>query len=397
MSTSSSSQQTSDIPEGATTTEGPPSTEIPRLKRRIAQLEEAADTALGLRQLKKKTTVAAMGRGIRRLSTMFDPLDFLVCEADRRATEGEEGSAEDDPDSELKRNQDRIYQGFIIVVALVPALRNVLNDGDADAQDLNRLISQLQKGGNDGRSEDVRRLKVEVGDWLNTTFSPSVPFCIKTRTGRGIQNDITGALLCPIEYDWNDKQTRADIKAGRLSIKDDVYLSCFYPQGKGDADDIEAKFLRSNLLVKSFCVIFTSPTSADSFEDIESEDGPVRKKNRQSTSQKKATKANVANLLHMNGIVTPRSIAYAAILLAFSLTDAVQWVEVYNGFAYKALWEFIVDYLDAPEDDASKKRVNDLLLWWNKQVFPHHAASSTNSKKSRDKLKMQRALRSNQF
>ncbi|KAF9056174.1 hypothetical protein BJ165DRAFT_1522119 [Panaeolus papilionaceus] len=382
MSTSSSSQQTSDNSD--TAADGSRSAEVSRLKRRIAQLQDAADAAAGLRQLKKKSTVAAMGRGVRRLSTMFDSLDSLVTEADRRATEDEEESAEDDPDSELNRNRDRVYQGFVILVNLVPALRTVLNDGDADAQDLNNLIAQLQKGGNNGRSEDVRRLKTEVGGWLNAAFSPSIPFCTKTRTGRGIQNDITGALLCPIEYDWNDEKT-----ATATALV--VWWVCW------DPEDVENQFLRSNLLVKSFCVIFTSPTSADSFEDVESENGPVRKKSRASASQKKATKANVANLLHMNGIVTSRSIAYAAVLLAFSLTDAVQWVDVYNGFAYPALWDFIVDYFDAPEDDASKKRADDLLLWWNKQVFPEHAASSTNSKKSRDKLKMQRALRANQI
>jgi hypothetical protein len=43
-------------------------------------------------------------------------------------------------------------------------------------------------------------------------------------------------------------------------------------------------------------------------------DGPVRKKQR-TAGQKKATKSNVASLLNMDGKVSGRSIAYAAVLV----------------------------------------------------------------------------------
>ena len=44
-------------------------------------------------------------------------------------------------------------------------------------------------------------------------------------------------------------------------------------------------------------------------------DGPVRKKQR-TAAQKKATKSNVASLLNMDGKVSGRSIAYAAVLVS---------------------------------------------------------------------------------
>ena len=43
-------------------------------------------------------------------------------------------------------------------------------------------------------------------------------------------------------------------------------------------------------------------------------DGPARKKQRM-PGQKKATKSNVASLLNMDGKVSGRSIAYAAVLV----------------------------------------------------------------------------------
>ncbi len=116
-----------------------------------------------------------------------------------------------------------------------------------------------------------------------------------------------------------------DIQTGALGISDDYFLTCFYPKGHGDPNNVEQNFLRSGLLVKvcfqcvlhiislfsqTFCSIFTSPTSSESF-DTESDDGPSRKK-LQSSGQKKATKCNVATLLHMDSKVTPRAIAYAA-------------------------------------------------------------------------------------
>lgn len=65
---------------------------------------------------------------------------------------------------------------------------------------------QLQKGANDARSDDVRRIKEEVGDWLNADFTPTVPFLRKSRAGRGLQNDICGRLLCPIDHNWDDER-----------------------------------------------------------------------------------------------------------------------------------------------------------------------------------------------
>ncbi len=65
-------------------------------------------------------------------------------------------------------------------------------------------VVQLQKGANDGRSDDIRRVKEEVTIWVNQTCSPSAPLNPKNRDHRGFQNDFTGRLLCPIEYSWDD-------------------------------------------------------------------------------------------------------------------------------------------------------------------------------------------------
>jgi hypothetical protein len=66
----------------------------------------------------------------------------------------------------------------------------------------------LQTGANDARSDDTSRLKIAVAEWINsrspsTTNAPS-HLSAKGKDERGINHDITGFLLCPIDYDWDD-------------------------------------------------------------------------------------------------------------------------------------------------------------------------------------------------
>ncbi|KAF9051312.1 hypothetical protein BJ165DRAFT_1524262 [Panaeolus papilionaceus] len=369
---------------------------ISRFKRRIAQLEQDVDIARNANKpLKKKDTVLRMGRGLRRLASMFEGLQLMIFEADRRAL-ADDSDEPEESNEETRLQQERTFKGFRIMLSMVPALRTMLTDPDTNPEGLDRFVAILQQGASNGRTDDSRNVREAVGNWLNLTYKPKPEdvFDVNSRAKRGLQNDITGSLLCPVDYDWSDEKTRLDIKAGRLVIKDDLYLACFYPKGRGDPDNVEHKFLKSSLLVKTYCVIFTAPTSAENFDTEETEDGPVRKKGKTS-SQKKATKSNVANLLHMNNTVTPRSIAYAAVLLAFNLTDAGQWVETYNSFSYPVLWDFIVDFFEAPADDQSKKHADDLIMWWNKKVFPQHygTSGSSTSMKAREKLRQQRLRR----
>ena len=65
---------------------------------------------------------------------------------------------------------------------------------------------QLQKGANDACSDDVRRIKEEIANWINQTHSPMTPLSLKQRDGRGLQSDVTGRLLCPIELPWDDNE-----------------------------------------------------------------------------------------------------------------------------------------------------------------------------------------------
>jgi len=67
-------------------------------------------------------------------------------------------------------------------------------------------------------------------------------------------------LLCSI---------RARIRNGELDISEDFFLTCLYPKGYGNPNDVEKYFLRSSLLVKVvFCFVSGSWNWFAEFPDI---------------------------------------------------------------------------------------------------------------------------------
>lgn len=69
-----------------------------------------------------------------------------------------------------------------------------------------RCFLQLLQGASNAQSDDTASVKPRVANLLNNRLKgpANPPFDLDTRNGRGLQNDITGRLLCPIKYDWED-------------------------------------------------------------------------------------------------------------------------------------------------------------------------------------------------
>jgi len=55
-----------------------------------------------------------------------------------------------------------------------------------------------------------------VAEWLNQQYPNETALSTIKRDGRGIHHPITGMLLCPIRYDWND-ELYANFSLGLLS------------------------------------------------------------------------------------------------------------------------------------------------------------------------------------
>lgn len=45
------------------------------------------------------------------------------------------------------------------------------------------------------------------------------------------------------------------------------------------------------------------------------------------------------------------------------------WTEIYNGFSFPGLYNFIVDYLEDATGNEARNQVDSLLTWWNRYVI----------------------------
>lgn len=185
-----------------------------------------------------------------------------------------------------------MFQSYQLLIQLLPALEKVLID--VDPMKISNYISQvclldycawlgsliyycqLQRGASEARGDDVRRIKREVAVWLNEVYTPNPAFTPNSRASCGFENDITGFLLCPIQYNWADLacvprfvsllpgfmltmiscSTRAKIREGdeEFIVTTDIFLNCLYPKSFtanfSTERDFEKGFLRSALLIK---------------------------------------------------------------------------------------------------------------------------------------------------
>ncbi|KAF8143600.1 hypothetical protein K438DRAFT_1993738 [Mycena galopus ATCC 62051] len=349
-----------------------------------------------------------------------------------------------------KRDSERNLEAYRQIERLVPNLHERLRPStsskDQASQEIMDFFRSLQKGANDARSEDIRMLSKKMAEWLNemeqarfksesevadalsavetrrraaaaasessesgsggapSSVDPvSAPDPVKpahyinpnSRAGRGIQDDLCGGFICAYEHEWEQETVRDRIRSGNLFVGESFYIPLLYKDFKVDPDDLEHGLFQSELL--GYLASFTSPSSSDGWE--QDENLPPQKRAAKSSTSSSGTIANknVATILGMNGKVTGRTIAYVAVIEWFVLTDAPHWRSEYYGVSLPQLYNFIVDFFEGPQEGTeAKKRVNKLLAWWNKQIFPNHASSTIVNRSavsSYDKLKAQRAAK----
>jgi len=163
-------------------------------------------------------------------------------------------------------------------------------------------------------------------------------------------------------------------ECGTYDMESNYFLRCLYAEEKGDPEYPEEGYLKGPLLLRAYRHIFTSPSSA-SDENM-------------GTTKITSRRRDVATTLRLNGRVTPRSIAYAATQLVFSLNSSQEWRHEHAGLYYPSLYNFIVDFFeDADSDDETTiASVKDLLQWWNCRIFPA-AVSNASGAVSRRAMK----------
>ncbi|KAG1780464.1 hypothetical protein EV702DRAFT_1193939 [Suillus placidus] len=361
-----------------------PTSDIARQRCRIADLEEKLQVLESGHAVKQRETnyFMSQGQAIRRLITLYDSLEDLINENDRRCNiEGD--------DDDVTPDQDRVHTRYIVLNNVLPWFHS--KTSDMEYGDYTHMLKKLRQGADGARGDDTSKLKTLIPDWINREWKPDPPVDPEDKHCRGFTNDACGRLLCPTELDWNNPTVRAGIRDRTdghivMEMSWPVFLYAGYT---ADQDNLEEGLFKSKILVQAFKAIFTSPSSAKEVAG-DGDAANIIENNRHANKDVsgKKVKTLVAQIIKMYK-VSPRSIAYVSCQLRFALSSVTSWWSVDGDFDYIQFWCNIVDFFERPPGQIAQRNVDRLLVWWTS-----HRAELSGAAKARmsvNALAMQRA------
>ncbi|KAG2058636.1 hypothetical protein BDR06DRAFT_876063, partial [Suillus hirtellus] len=279
----------------------------------------------------------AQGRGIRRIVALFDNIEDLVTENDRRYDE-----------DAATFDQDRLQTAYDILTRTLPWI--VTWSSEIEHDEYIRMIKMLRQGADGARGDDTSKLKALVADWVNRELKPNPPVDPDDKHTRGFINDACGKLLCPAELDWNNPATKAGIRdrSQGYIVTEPSFPTFLYERYTANLDDLEAGLFKGRILLQAFKAVFTSPSSA---KDVEGDgDGADIIEN-----NRRARRAGW-------GLKVKKHVRFA-------LSSITSWRTVDGDFDYILFWQSIVDFFERPPGREAQRRVNKLLEWWTRKVF----------------------------
>ncbi|KAG1761881.1 hypothetical protein EV702DRAFT_1166865 [Suillus placidus] len=339
--------------------------ESARQRRKIAALEEKLQLLESGHAVKQWETNYYMskGRAIQRVVTLFDNIEDLMCENDRRCElEGE--------DKDRTLDQDHLQVGYITLNQALPWLHSKTQD--MEYEDYSHMLKKLRQGADSAQGDDTSKLKSLVADWINHDLKPDFPVDPEDKHCCGFVSDVCGRLLCPTELDWNSPVVKAGIRdrVDGYVVTEMSWPAFLYEKYTADQENLEEGLFKSTLLLQAFKAIFTSPSSArdvagdgDAANIIE-----ANHRAKKDVYSSKKVKTHVAQIIKMH-TVTPRSIAYVSCQLRFALSSVTSWRSVDGDFDYILFWKNIVDFFERAPGRASQQKVKRLLAWWSRKVF----------------------------
>ncbi|KIM65580.1 hypothetical protein SCLCIDRAFT_112399 [Scleroderma citrinum Foug A] len=301
-----------------------------------------------------------VGRCIQRLVSLTARVEDLVNESDQHA-------CLDDFKGEHTKEQDRMFKAYNKLLGHQPFLRRAF-ESEGDVRQLVNTYKELNKGADATCGDDAASLKPVVVQWLMSAEPGPEPLLEPDeKDGRGFDHDITGHLLCPVDYDWNNPHHRAAICDYHPEFLVTAYSwpTFLYENGRYDPNRPSNGLFKGALLVRAFKHIFTSPTSALKM-NLESNGARLPLKKRQKYDEQR-TRCHVASLVGMKS-VCPRAITYIAVQLRFALSSCGSWRIVDGEFNYDDFYNNIIDFFENTGTAGEKKVIQDLLLWWNRSV-----------------------------
>ncbi|KAG1768748.1 hypothetical protein EV702DRAFT_979254 [Suillus placidus] len=319
-----------------------------RQNRKITQLEQKLETLEAGCIVKERQTnhYIAKGRAIRRVVALFDNVEDLISENDRRYEE--DGSTQESVNVlGLNHSQDRLQLGYVALNIMFPWFQKKAEGMDYD--EYCHMLKMLRQGADMARGDDTAKLKSLVAEWVNMDSTPDPHIDADDKHYRGFINDACGKLLCPAELDWNDPIIKAGIhnRSDGYLVTDLSFPAFLYERYSANAQNLEEGLFKGKILVQAYKAVFTSPSSA---KDVEADgDGAdISANNRR--AQKSCT-----------GIKVKKHVRFA-------LSSVTSWCSVDGDFDYVQFWRTIVDFFEKPPGRTARRRVEILLEWWTRYV-----------------------------
>ncbi|KAG1728412.1 hypothetical protein EDD22DRAFT_961062 [Suillus occidentalis] len=212
-----------------------------RQRRRIAQLEEKLEVLESGRVVKQKQANyhMAQGRAIRRIVALFDSIEDLVAENDRR-------HEEDNEDHTLEQI------GYITLSGTLPWFYRKGSEMEYD--EYAHMLKMLRQGADSARGDNTSKLKALVAEWVNREFKPDPPVDSDDKHSRGFSNDACGRLLCPAELDWNNPGADRHSRSLGWLYRDGSLFSGLPVR--------QRRLMVDSTSMQAYKAVFTSPSSA---------------------------------------------------------------------------------------------------------------------------------------
>ncbi|KAG2103042.1 hypothetical protein BD769DRAFT_1630920 [Suillus cothurnatus] len=303
----------------------------------------------------RRKQVDALQLGPRKRLSVTDPLVHYgrhfgrtvhaLCNFQALLTNGilRMGELADTPEENFTAEERREHRIFQELLKSVAGLEERLMQGGDDEVDI--VAELLTKGASGARGDDTKSLKGSVLDWITPKGQNLVPpLARNVKIDRGFHHERTGALLCPAGIDWSNPETKTKLRSGKIIVTGDQWPLFLYADYRYDPEDPWNGLFQSALLVCAYKHVFTSPSSVD--------------------REPKATRSGNARIHGMTRVTLP-SVAYIATQVRFALTSSL----------FTDSERFYNSILDVFEDPDEKQEVDNLVVWWNRQVFPSYSTA----------------------
>ncbi|KAI0747130.1 hypothetical protein C8Q80DRAFT_822650 [Daedaleopsis nitida] len=296
-----------------------------------------------------------VGRARTQPDADTNPADY--CDSD--SEDSDEEISEEELRNKQERSHERAQQRELLhqYDALLNLIPDLSSDVDLlDDEDIDTLAAYIKYDAGKARTTDFNHVSERIWKYIAMSgWFPDTPVSLE-KWQCGWEGYHTAALLCPpplhdlFKKDWFCNKVK-DPESDITIVADDWPLALFDMDALYSADQLHGPlsgFLRSKLFKLMFQSIWT---------------GPISTKCDGARGKSTPGKPPLSHKYRIND-VSPRMLAYVAVLLRHALTTA-EWKMSDLQFNNSDFFDKIVALFEEPPTPWA----SETLEWWNKEIF----------------------------